>query len=176
MKPDETVVIERSPVRLLLQIVIGVVTTALSAAIVFMPDIHVAYLGIFLRTVGFLGVLFCGLGTGIAFRRLVATAPVITISPDGVRDYRVAADPIPWSVITDISTWEYSGQRFMVLAVKPGTQERLGLTRMARWTRAGNRLIGADGLCITANGTKIDHDTLVQICEGYLERYGAGAG
>jgi hypothetical protein len=171
MKPDETIIIESSPAKLLLLVGMGVLMTAVSAAVIVLPDA-----GLIQQGVGYLGVGFFGLCTGVILWRLLgASGPVITISPQGIWDKRVAADPIPWSAVAGISTWEFRRQKVMVLAMKPGAEERLDLTRMVRWTRGANRALGADGLCITAAGTKVDHDELVQICQGYLERNGAVA-
>jgi hypothetical protein len=118
------------------------------------------------------GVAFFGLCTwGILRRLLNASGPVVTLSPEGIRDTRVAKEPIPWSAVTGISTWEYRGQKAMVLAVSPGVEDRLGLTRMARWTRGANRALGADGLCITAAGLKIDYATLLQTSQDYADAH-----
>jgi hypothetical protein len=169
MTADETIVIERSPAKLLLLVAMGVLMTAVSAAMIFFPSMPFAK-----RVVGYFGVGFFGLCTCVALWRLLgASGPVITISPQGIWDRRVAAEPIPWSTVAGISTWQLRRQKVMVLAMKPGAEERLDLTRMARWTRGANRALGADGLCISAIGTKIDHDTLVRISRDYLERKGA---
>jgi hypothetical protein len=92
---------------------------------------------------------------------------VITISPEGIRDTRIATALIPWSAVSNISTWEFSNQKAMVLAIPPGVEDQLGLTRMARVTRDANCALGADGLCVTAAGVKIDYDTLLQTSLDY---------
>jgi hypothetical protein len=117
---------------------------------------------------GYLGTAFFGLCTVVSlWRLLISSRPVITISPEGLHDTRVASAPIPWSDVTGISTWESFGVRTMVFAVKPAVEDGLGLTTVARWTRGVNRAIGADGLCISASGLKIDYDTLLQTCTDY---------
>jgi hypothetical protein len=52
----------------------------------------------------------------------------------------------------------------------------LGLTWVARWTRAANRLLGIDGLCIAVSGLKIDYDTLLQITLEYARASGHSVG
>jgi hypothetical protein len=52
----------------------------------------------------------------------------------------------------------------MVLAMKPGFEARLGLSRFARWTRSA---LGFDGLCVTAAGLKIDFNTMLQTSLDY---------
>src|SRR5262245_27018975 len=168
--PDtsRTLIVEGSPTKLLGLVSLGVLMTALSIMLAVLPDARIAD---FARIWGYAGAAFFGLCTGIAFWRLF-TAPraVITISPEGICDTRVAAELIPWSAITGISTWQYGHQKIMVLAMKPGVEDRLGLTRVARWTRSANRALGADGLCVTAVGLKIDYDTLLHTSLGYYAR------
>jgi hypothetical protein len=58
----------------------------------------------------------------------------------------------------------------MVLDVDPAFESRLTLTAIARWTRGPNRATGADGLCITALGLKIDYDTLLTTATAYAHK------
>ena len=74
----------------------------------------------------------------------------MTITPDGIRDTRVAAELIPWRDIDRIWTWEFAGQH----------ENRLTLTKIALWSRGANLKLGVDGLGITAAGLKIDYPTL----------------
>lgn len=168
---SRTLEIEGSPSKLLGLVGIGVVMTAVSLAIALMPD-QLAPEALFGRDEvligGWFGTLFFGLCTVVAVRRLLAArGTVITISPDGIRDTRVAEAFIPWNAITGISTWTCGTQKIMVLAVKPDVEGRVGLTGVARWTRSVNRLLGADGLCVSATGVKIDYDTLLQTARDY---------
>ena len=161
---SRTLVIESSPRKLLVLVGIGVLMTAASLAVALrLPGIALLYI-----IVGYFGAAFFGLCTCAAvWRLLTSRGPVITISPEGIRDTRIAAVVIPWSGITGISTWECSGQKVMVLALKPGVEEGLGLTSMARLTRDANRALGANGLCVAASGLKMDYDTLHQTSLDY---------
>jgi hypothetical protein len=76
---------------------------------------------------------------------------------------------VPWSAVTGISTWQLGPQRVMVLAVDPAVERRLTLTTIAKWSRAPNRALGADGLCVTAQGLAIDYDTLYATALAYAE-------
>jgi hypothetical protein len=166
-QPRRTLVIESSPTKLLVLVGLGLLMTAGAIAVALLPG--TSSIGKIVG--GYFGSVFFALCTATAFWRLVASrGPVITISPEGIRDTRVAAAVIPWSAITGVSTWTYRGQKVMVLAVRPGIEERLGLTRIARWTRGANRALGADGLCVTASGLKIDYDTLFETTLDYLRR------
>jgi hypothetical protein len=165
---SQVVEIETSYGKMLGALVLAAAATALSVAFALrlFPGIRAGSLAEF---IGYGGVLFFGLGTIMAFRSLLrARGPIVTITSQGIRDTRVAAELIPWAAVHDISTWEYRKQRLMVLAVDPEVEKRLTLTRMARWTRNANRALGADGLCITAQGLKTDYDTLLRTSIDYL--------
>jgi hypothetical protein len=56
-----------------------------------------------------------------------------------------------------------------VISVAPAVEERLGLTRMARWTRGANRSLGADGLCIGAQGLPLSFDDLGRLVAAHLD-------
>jgi hypothetical protein len=82
---------------------------------------------------------------------------------------RVAAEAIPWKAIARICTWQYRGQKVLVLAVDPGVERGLSLTRAARWSRKANRALGADGLCIAVTGLNVGYDKLLQTCMTYAQ-------
>ena len=158
---SRTLIIEGSPRQLFVLVGVGALMTAASLAVALQS-------GISHKIWGYFGTAFFGLCTVVSlWRLLISSRPVITISPEGLHDTRVASAPIPWSAVTGISTWESFGVRAMVFAVKPTVEDGLGLTTVARWTRGVNRAIGADGLCISASGLKIDYDTLLQTCMDY---------
>jgi hypothetical protein len=160
--------IKQSPLRMLGLIAIGIVLTALCVGIAFhlFPDLQAS---LYQEFMAYVGVVFFSLCTIIGLWRLLSVSgPVVTITPEGIRDTRVAAQVIPWSAITGISTWQYRGQKIMVLAVDPATESGLTLTRIARWSRGANRALGADGLCITAAGLSIKYDALLQTCMAYV--------
>jgi hypothetical protein len=153
--------IKGSPAKLIGLLAIGVLMTALSAAVAFrwipVGGAAVAW--------GWAGLLFFGLCTAICFWRLLtAGRTLVTITPRGIKDIRIAADAVPWSGIRDVSTAEIKRQKFIVLAVDPSVEKQLALTRIARWSRGPNRMLGIDGLCVSAIGLKIDHDTLLRAC------------
>jgi hypothetical protein len=100
--------------------------------------------------------------------------PVLTLAPHGIRDIRLAAEFIPWRAVRQISTWDNEGERIMVLAIDPAVERTLTLTRLARWSRAGNRTRGADGLCIGPTGLTIDYDALLDTSLAYMQAHRGG--
>jgi len=157
--------IENSPIRLIRLFGVGVLMTALSV-FVAIPWLPGSPLVVLLQGVGYVGTIFFGLCTiVVGWRLLMGRGPVVTIAPHGIRDTRVAADFIPWTAVRRVSTWEFSGQKVVVLSIDPAVEGRLILTSIARWSRGPNRALGIDGLCVTAHGLKIDHSALISLCQ-----------
>lgn len=113
------------------------------------------------------GIVFFGAGAVTLLYRLMQSGPVVTISPEGITDIRVAARMIPWSAVRAISTWSYKGQNVMVLAVDPAIEPELELTRMARWSRKANKSFGIDGLCVAASGLATPYDWMLRTSMAY---------
>jgi hypothetical protein len=171
-----SVEIEGSPVRMLGLAVLGFLMTALSAAVALHAFPNVPP-GSFAEFAGYAGTVFFGACTVLGLWRAFTTdGPVVTIAPDGIRDSRVAAELILWSAVNDIKIWESNGQRVMVLVVDPAVEAGLSLTRIARWTRGANRALGADGLCVTAQGLKMGFDELLATSLAYARAWHADAG
>ena len=121
---------------------------------------------------GYFGIAFFGLCVGVATWQLVAQrGAMVTISPEGLRDVRVAAEMIPWRAIRSISTWKIQRQMVLVVAIQPETEQRLTLTRMARWMRNAHRAQGADGFLVSAQGLRIGYPTLFYTCRDYWEAW-----
>jgi hypothetical protein len=160
VRTSDVMEIKGSPVKLVGLFALGVLMTGVSAALAFrwFPSGTSAAWGWF-------GLLFFGLCTALSlWRLLTAGRTVVTISPHGIKDVRLSADVVPWSGVQDISTAKIKRQKFIVIAVEPSIEARLTFTPIARWSRGPNRMLGIDGLCISAIGLKTDHDTLFREC------------
>jgi hypothetical protein len=166
--------IEASSVRMLGLAALGVLMTVASALIALhavpVPQDSLV------EFAGYAAAVFFAACTVLAVWRTFTThGPVVTITREGIRDVRVAAEVVPWSAVHDVKVWESNGQRIMVLAVDPAIEAGLTLTRIARWTRGANRALGADGLCITAQGLKIGFDALLATSLAYARAWHSGA-
>jgi hypothetical protein len=148
---------------------------AFTAGAAFMLVKGLAAPGSFNELMMYLGVAFFGFCTVmIVWRMITGRGTVVTIGPEGIRDVRVADKTIPWSAISDIGTWTSNGQKIMVLAVSPEVEAELGLTRIAQWSRGANKALGADGLCVTAQGIKMGYDELLATTAAYAEAWRVG--
>jgi hypothetical protein len=158
-----TVEIKGSALKTIGIVALGVPLTGVSA-ILASGRLEVVRTGNFtsvVTVIGYIGVAFFGLCTFLAIGRLFSSGrPVITISPLGIVDTRVAKQMIPWSSLTAISTWEHQRQKAIIVSVAPAVEAQLELSTIASLTHRANAALGADGLCITAQGLQIDHDNL----------------
>jgi hypothetical protein len=174
---EKTLEIAASPVKLLLMAFGGLIfviagyfmtqatvdTTRASAEVV--------------RVIGYVSIAFFGPVTAlIVWRLLTQRGTVITLSPAGLRDVRVSPDIVPWPTIANISTWQHSGQSVMIVALLPGEEAKLRLTLIARLSRRANAKLGADGLAVAAQGTKIGHDALMAATIRYAKAHASGKG
>ena len=83
------------------------------------------------------------------------------------------AELVPWSAVTEMYTWEYSGQKVLVLSLDPEVEKRLTLSRFARWSRGANTALGADGLSITAQGLTMPYDEMFEAAQAYWAAAGS---
>ncbi|MPZ37400.1 MAG: hypothetical protein GEU95_04930 [Rhizobiales bacterium] len=161
---SRTIEFHASPSRLFTLLVFSAMSTGIAAMLAFrlfpeMPSDPATV------SAGYSGIVFFSFCAAVAIWRLIAQrGPVVTISPSGLRDVRVAAEPIPWHAIKGISTWRMQRQTVLVVAIDPVTEARLPLTRVARWMRNANRTLGADGLVVSPQGLKVGYPTLYYTC------------
>jgi hypothetical protein len=100
-----TVEIEASPVRMLGLAALGLLMTALSTAVAprAFPNVRA---GSFVEFCGTAGAVFFAVCTMLLLWRAFTThGAVVTITPEGIRDGRVAAELIAWSAVNGIAVW-----------------------------------------------------------------------
>ena len=166
---SRTIEFHASPARLLTLLAFSVMSTGIAAALALRPSMPNDPATV---TAGYSGLVFFSFCAVVAIWRLIAQrGPAVTVSPAGLQDVRVAAQPIPWRAIKSISTWQMQRQMVLVVAVDPAVEAGLTLTRMARWTRGPNRKLGADGLVVSAHGLKVGYPTLFYTCRDYWEAW-----
>jgi hypothetical protein len=164
-----TIDIARAPEELFLLMAFGVAMTAGSGALAFglVPDD-----AMFLRALGVIGLVVFALCTLAVARELLGpSGSVITMSPQGIRDTRIAAETIPWSAVTDVSTLKYRYSRSVALSVKPAVEARLTFPLIVRCTRPINRAFGYDEIPISANCARTDFATLMAFTMAYWQAW-----
>lgn len=167
-----TTTVESSPAKHLWIVILALGFVAVGYWMTLATEASRRYSADMVRFMGWLSIAVFGFFGAIALWRLLTQrGPVITFSPEGLRDIRVSHDIVPWSAIASLNTWQMSGQQVMVVGLKPGEEEKLRLTTIARMSRGANARLGADGLAVTAQGTKICHDDLMKTTIAYAECY-----
>lgn len=91
--------------------------------------------------------------------------PVVTLTPEGVRDTRVADAFIPWSAVQMIQPQRNIGSRSLILTVDPGTHEGMGLA-------AQSGKLPSELIQIRGDGLKVPFGTLRDACMDFAQRYG----
>ena len=153
-----TVEIGTSPGQTVRLALLSALMTAVSAALAVVGE------GVAVVVVGWVGALFFGFCGLVWVRRAVLQqGAVVTISPEGFRDVRVARETVPWADVLEISTWTQSGQDVLVLRVADDVWDRLTLTTIARSSRRANRALGADRLAVTAQGLRTSYPELFRL-------------
>jgi len=156
-----------SSAKLLLLTGAGVLMTLASAAIAF-NWFHADNIDTSKMTAGYFAGAFFGLATCVAGRKLMSSGrPVVVISRDGIRDLRISDELIPWESVEAISSWQYSGQKSMVLEVEPSVAERLNTSSVRRFFTQVNKTLGIDGVIISSAGLAVDVDALIETCIKY---------
>lgn len=172
--------VRQSPWQMLKLMVLAVGFVALSLALALPSYSGMTFRfpgNYFAMAVGWVGFLFFGTCLVlIGLRAATTIGPVLSLTPEGILDTRVAAQRIPWTAIHGVKTWEYSGQRILVLDVDPEVEANLHTSLITRLTRRANAGLGADGLSITTQGLLMPYDDLVAATIAYLEDYGPARG
>lgn len=123
--------------------------------------------------IGWFGLIFFGLcGLVLVWRAMTTRGPTLVLAPAGLLDTRVSVRPIPWRDVRGLSTWVYRNNKIMIVDVAPEVEQRIGLTRMAAWTRGPNRALGVDGLAVASQGLKISYARLFDLACAYGNAYG----
>lgn len=164
-----TLDIERSPEKLAALTLAGVLLTAGAGALAFrlVPED-----ALFMRLLGLTGLVLFGLCTLAVARELLGPGgPVITMSPLGIRDTRIAAETIPWSAVTNVSTLKYRYSRSVGVSVDAAVEARLTVPLPFRYTRTINRAFGYGEIPVSASGMKTDFQTLMASTMAYWQAW-----
>ena len=154
--PSRTLEIAASQARTFRQLLLGILLTLIAALLL-------AYEGDGAPPIAWFAAIIFGGFTFFVLWRLVTMerGPVVTISPRGIRDIRLAAEFLPWTAVRNIS----SHAKMMVLTVDPAAVARLTLSPAARTAHAA----GPKTFYIRAADLDTDFDRLLMMCAIYAE-------
>jgi hypothetical protein len=131
--------------------------------------------GEFAQWVGAIGLIFFAVAALVVGSRLLKRGPILEISPQGLRDYRIAPGLIAWDQITALSVIKADRQRYVAFKLRPVHMAQLSIPL---WRRAAAQFSGPrkwDGLTIAASGLDGSIDDIIQainealVAGGYAE-------
>jgi len=101
---------------------------------------------------------------------LTSRGPVLTLNREGLIDWRVGSDVIPWASVTKASTWGWGNRRwFVVLVMDPALEHQLPMIWARRNARPIDKLVGANGIPISVVGLDIAGNALVKAAQAYVQ-------
>ena len=114
---------------------------------------------------GWVSILFFGLAAAMWSRRLFDRKPQLSIGAAGIRSTPWSDQTIPWSEITEITTWEFNGQQTIILHLRDRT--RFPGRRLAAMLADANRGLTGGDVSISLTGT----DRTVDAALSSIERF-----
>lgn len=129
---------------------------------------------VLISVVGIAAVLFFGLCTFYAIRKLQDNKPGLTIDENGITDNSsgVSAGPILWNDIEKIAVVTIQRQKLIMLLVRnPQHYIDRQTSGFKRKMMALNYKMYGTPLCITSNGLKASFDKLFQLLTDNLNTY-----
>jgi len=178
-----------------LAVLVGALVLAGGSAAMAIDQMNSANSSTYREFVGIGGVLFFGFGF---FAQLVAAykwrGPVVTLSPEGIRDIRMSHELVPWSAVHDITTLsgtdpkmqeaiasympvrtrasdrQINKLRFVILSVDPGIKAQLVASRrLGKWAMTLDKAYGVDGIAINPQQLSVNFDTLLGAVKAYWQ-------
>lgn len=101
--------------------------------------------------IGWSGMIFFGLCGVVCIKRLFDTSEQLRIGPAGVRSARWSDQTIPWSEITDVTTWSFRRQKAIILHLRDA--KRFPGRGAAAMFASANRMLTGGDVSIALVGT-----------------------
>ncbi len=128
------------------------------------------------RVIG--GVLFVALGlltiAGL-YMALTQRGVLVTLSPEGIRDIRLAPEVIPWSQVhglrsMDVRVFGFAATRYIAVDINRDFVQRLALRRGARVTDDTAAPPGSVTLDLQTFALSMPHDEVVTLAETHWQQ------
>lgn len=127
-----------------------------------------------LALIGFLagtGVLV-GLSVLIAKLMFRSSAPMVTLSPEGVCDLRLSADTVSWSEIKEIRPRRNRQVPVIELVLSDEAEAALTYKPLTRVLRSYQRVSKAMKYTVSAHGLQMRHPQLLATLQAYFDAHG----
>lgn len=100
--------------------------------------------------IGWGSIAFFGLCAVVGIGRLFATGEELRIDRSGIRWTRWSDETVPWSAISDVTVWQFKGQKTIILHLHdPARYPGRGILG---FTAKGNRSLTGGDIGISMNG------------------------
>jgi hypothetical protein len=131
-----------------------------------------------LKEVGtvFGAAIFGAAGVAMFWRALKQPSTIITLSPLGLRDVRLAADLIPWNAVRGVSMVSHVGLKTLIVDIDPAVLQRLGPTHKALSMRRLNQAAGISGVSMETSTLSVSRAWLETAVTAYAMAYGRAEG
>ena len=123
--------------------------------------------------VGWFGIAFfgfCAVGWG---KQVFATKEQLRIGALGIRWARWSSQTIPWSEITDVTSWSYRGQRSIVLHLRDAT--RFPAQGVLGAVAGANRMLTGGDIAVSLTGTDQSFDAAMSAISLFKNRVTSAA-
>jgi hypothetical protein len=144
---------------------LGVGMTALSAWVATSETVSA---GVVARAFGWFGLVFFGLCTLFFVKLFFDTDLHVRIDGKGIYWKRWSADTVPWAEIADVSVWEMSGQRSIILHLHDAA--KFPSTSMMGKLAGANRALTGGDIAITLSGTDGNFDDAMAVIAHWMRQ------
>ena len=168
--PSQTIEISASALQLVGSFALTVLAgLGIAAAVWLNAEIltTVALVGFLIGTAVLVGISFY-----LARLMLRSSAPVLTLSPDGVCDLRLSADTVSWRDVDQIRPRLSRQAQVIELVLSEEADNALTYKPLPRLLRSYHRLSRSVRYAVSAHGLKIKHKRLLQLLEAYAQAHG----
>lgn len=123
--------------------------------------------GVFIGLVGFLFFGFCAV---LILFKLLDRRPALEFSAEGLLSRDISEQRIAWHDILAARLVIYQKQPIIELILSPQAEQSLPFTRTVRYTRAANRGLGFEGVCISGVGLDRPPADVIAMIGDWAER------
>jgi hypothetical protein len=166
---ENTFVIHRSKTKTLLLFLGAVAFVALGAfiAMTTYAEQGASAFGVF---IGLVSIVFFGFCAIPILVKVSHGRPAVEFLKDGLLVRDISAMPINWLDIIAARLISYRNQPIIELILSPQAEQTLPFTRVVRYTRAANRGLGINGVCLSAAGLQMSASDIVDLIGEWAER------
>lgn len=166
---ENTLVIYRSKLKMILLLLGAVAFVGLGAFIakVTYAEQGAGAFGVFIGIVCIIFFGFCGV---LILVKVFDGRPAVEFLKEGLLVRDISALPINWLDIVAARLISYRNQPIIELILSPAAEQSLPFTRMVRYTRAANRGLGINGVCLSAAGLQRPAPDIVDLIGEWAEK------